>query len=115
MANHPVDIRVGQRIRNQRVLAGMSQTDLAQALGVTFQQVQKYEKGVNRVSASRMQMMAAAFRVPVAHFFDNGEMSQPDPMNLTSEGMTLTRAFSRLRNPRLKRAIIELIEAFAEV
>lgn len=72
---HPVDLKVGQRIRLARMAKGVSQTDLAEAIGVTFQQVQKYEKGANRVSASRMVQIAGALGYPVAWFFDAAAQS----------------------------------------
>jgi transcriptional regulator with XRE-family HTH domain len=67
----PIDQYVGARIRIQRIELGMSQVTLAQAIGVTFQQVQKYEKGANRISASRLQQIAAALQAPVSFFFEN--------------------------------------------
>jgi transcriptional regulator with XRE-family HTH domain len=70
MANNPVDIYIGRRIRVRRTLLGMSQAALGNKLGLTFQQVQKYERGANRVSGSRFVQLAAALDVPVSYFFD---------------------------------------------
>src|SRR5215467_714927 len=67
----PADTRFGHRMRERRMMLGMSQTELGAALGVTFQQIQKYERGVNRVSAGTMQKLAATLRVPIAYFFDS--------------------------------------------
>jgi transcriptional regulator with XRE-family HTH domain len=66
---HPIDLHVGSRLRMHRVLAGMRQADLADALGITFQQVQKYERGTNRISASRLKMISDVLRVPISYFF----------------------------------------------
>jgi transcriptional regulator with XRE-family HTH domain len=66
---NPVDIEVGRRIRMRRLLTGLSQSDVARALGISFQQVQKYERGINRISASRLARLAAALEVPVSYFF----------------------------------------------
>jgi transcriptional regulator with XRE-family HTH domain len=73
----PVDITVGQRLRQRRLLAGQTQEQLAEAVGVTFQMVQKYEKGSCRVGASRLSQIARALNVPVAYFFDNGQSAKP--------------------------------------
>ena len=67
---HPTDTHVGQRVRTRRLMLGMSQSNVADALGITFQQLQKYEKGVNRISASRLQHIAHIFQVPVTFFFE---------------------------------------------
>lgn len=77
---HPVDVHVGKLIRHRRWLIGMTQTDLANACGIKFQQVQKYETGMNRVSASRLWQIAAALKVPVSFFFDglNAEIEPPE-------------------------------------
>jgi transcriptional regulator with XRE-family HTH domain len=78
---HPIDVHVGRRIRTRRLLLGMNQETLAAHLGLTFQQVQKYEKGANRVSASRLSQLAEVLRVPVGFFFaelrDNGAQGSP--------------------------------------
>src|SRR5690348_12317951 len=76
-AFHPTDIAVGARVRKQRMLRGWSQQRLAQALGVTFQQIQKYERGANRLSASMLEATANALGVPVSHFFDDGQREGP--------------------------------------
>lgn len=115
------DRRVGGRIRMRRLMLGMSQTDVADAVGVTFQQVQKYEKGTNRVSASRLQQMAYVLRAPVPYFFDDlvrGSRGSKDniappefeALLASSGGLSLIRAFTRIRQPKLRRRIIELVE-----
>ena len=101
----------------------MSQTNLAEALGITFQQVQKYEKGTNRVGASRLQALANALNVPVSHFFDAGETKglSPDAEEEgamasffgTPEGLELNRAFVRIKDANVRRKIVGLIKALA--
>ena len=102
-APNAVDIEVGRRIRQRRVMMGFTQVALAQELGITLQQVQKYEKGINRVGSSRLQAVARFLNVPIAFFFDDFEARQPAPLadatftvaNLLSsdEGLALNRAF----------------------
>jgi transcriptional regulator with XRE-family HTH domain len=118
-APDPVDRHVGSRVRMRRLMLKMSQEALGDALGVTFQQVQKYEKGVNRVSASRLQQIAKLFRVSVPFFFDgapggaDGASGTPSAVNeffATFDGLALARAFMRIRDARLRRAIVGLVE-----
>ncbi|MEO5326200.1 helix-turn-helix transcriptional regulator [Mesorhizobium sp. CC13] len=122
---NPIDIYVGRRIRMRRVWNDMTQTTLADAIGVTFQQVQKYEKGTNRVGASRLNEIAAALGVPPSYFFE--EMSghqddtsdKPNPnKELTEflsseEGLALNRAFARIRDMRVRRRFASLVETLA--
>jgi len=106
---HPVDIHVGQQIRHRRKLLGLTQQKLADAVGIRFQQVQKYESGANRVSASRLWDLSRALNVPVTYFFDQleklpssqkGDMVQPDIMQ-TKETIDLVRAYYGLaKGPR---------------
>lgn len=125
---NPVDKHVGSRVRMRRMLAGISQEKLGDALGLTFQQVQKYEKGSNRISASRLQQIAKMLDVPVSFFFDGaptGDMpaggfadsaatAYISDFLATSEGVQLTKAFTRIKNGRVRRRIIDLVEALAE-
>lgn len=125
---NPIDIHVGSRIRLRRTMLGMSQEKLGEALGITFQQVQKYEKGTNRVGASRLQNIAAILGVPVSFFFEdapgeNGgtsatgmsENSSAYVVNFlsSSEGLQLNRAFVKISDPRVRRRIIDLVKALA--
>jgi transcriptional regulator with XRE-family HTH domain len=124
---NPVDKHVGSRVRMRRVMLGMSQEKLGRALGITFQQVQKYEKGTNRIGASRLQHIARVLQVPVAFFFEDvpsaqerpGEaMDAPSPAYVSefltsSDGLSLARAFMRLDEPKLRRRIVDLVEAIA--
>ena len=128
-AFHPIDVHVGQRIRQRRVLLGMSQTDLAKAVGLTFQQVQKYERGANRTSASRLFEFAAILRVSIPHFFEemSGETSgrakrgRPkanvgaDEASMLDRGETLklVRSFYKIDDKNARRHIVAFIEELA--
>ncbi len=122
-----VDVFVGQRLRELRMLAGLSQSDVASALGLTFQQLQKYERGFNRVSASRLFKLAQFFRVPVSVFFEGleerhaaQEGAAGAPQAEESEGtlrsreaLMLARYFQNIRDPQIRGAIRELAERCA--
>ena len=126
-APNPVDKYVGSRVRMRRIMLGMSQEKLGEALGLTFQQVQKYEKGTNRVGASRLQQISEILQVPVSFLFDGGpsgmvmargfgEGSSPAYVSdflATSEGLALTRAFTRITDAKMRRSIVELVEQIA--
>ncbi|MEH3144478.1 MAG: helix-turn-helix transcriptional regulator [Methylobacterium frigidaeris] len=124
-APDPVDRYVGHRVRVRRLLVGVSQERLGDALGVTFQQVQKYEKGANRISASRLQQIAEMLGVPVSFFYEgapraetteeanggNGLDGQANNMFWTSQDLQLVRAFQRIGDSQIRRRIISLVEA----
>jgi len=126
-APNPVDRYVGSRVRMRRIMLGMSQEKLGDALGLTFQQVQKYEKGTNRVGASRIQQISEILQVPVSFLFEGGpsgttsagglsEATSPAYVSdflATSEGLALTRAFTRITDAKLRRSIVELVEQIA--
>lgn len=101
------DARLGTLIRNRRLELGLSQSVLAAALGLTFQQVQKYEKGTNQLSVSRLLQLAAALRVPLRYFLD----LRTRPSRAEAIDMELARALSRVRDPRAKRALLGLARA----
>ncbi|MEX6506817.1 helix-turn-helix domain-containing protein [Jiella sp. M17.18] len=112
------DIMIGKRIRARRLALGMSQTALGEALGVTFQQVQKYEKGANRVPAGRLQRMAEIFRVPIAYFFDPASAEKVDDGGMAAfvssrEGRELNSAFAAISGRDVRRRVIRLVEAIA--
>ena len=112
------DIEVGQRIRARRMAKGMSQTELGNLLGVTFQQVQKYEKGVNRVGAGRLVRVAEALEVPVSFFFGATDIGSADTRAIlgfldTSYSLRLLRAFSRIPHGEVQRAVVDLVESIA--
>ena len=120
-----VDAHVGQRIRARRVVMGFSQEKLANALGLTFQQVQKYEKGANRVGASRLFDLARVLEVPVAYFFDGLPAARPDstgdipgwPMaeaGLKRETLDLLRAYNNISDPVVRRRVFDLARTLAD-
>ena len=122
---NPTDVYVGSRIRMRRKMLGLSQEKLGERLGITFQQIQKYEKGTNRVGASRLQAMSDALDVPVAYFFPEnaptpqGGMKEESATYMmdflsTSEGLDLSRAFTRIRSPKVRRKVVELVRALAD-
>ena len=126
-APNPVDRHVGSRVRMRRMMLEMSQEKLGDALGLTFQQVQKYEKGTNRIGASRLQQISHILQVPVEFFFegapdlhgsDEPGREAPSPSFVsdflaTSEGLSLTKAFMRIKEPKLRRRIVDLVEEIA--
>ena len=120
----PLDIEVGRRVRAFRLQKGLSQEKLGDQLGLTFQQVQKYEKGTNRVGASRIQQISEILRVPVSFLFEGGPSGTANTEDFsegaspayvsdflaTSEGLALTRAFTRISDAKLRRSIVEMVE-----
>ena len=122
---NPIDVHVGQRIRQRRTLLGMSQEKLGEAIGLTFQQVQKYERGANRVSASKLWEVARALQAPVGYFYDglaeesetsatSPSLSDAQDFLMTSEGIELATTFPKVSRPRLRRKILELVRIMAE-
>jgi len=126
----PIDRHVGSRVRMQRMLMKMTQEKLGEALGLTFQQVQKYEKGMNRIGASRLQQISKTLNTPPSFFFEGAPTGSPaDQANgfeedtssryvvdfiSTAEGLLLNRSFARIRNPKLRKRIVDLVCAVAE-
>ena len=122
-----VDKHVGSRIRMRRMMLGMSQEKLGEGLGLTFQQIQKYEKGVNRIGASRLQQIAHILQIAVPFFFEGapdipgqleGIVAALWPAYVSeflamTDGLALTKAFMRVKAPRLRRRIVALVEAIA--
>jgi transcriptional regulator with XRE-family HTH domain len=128
-APNPTDKHVGARVRMRRMMLSMSQEKLGDALDLTFQQVQKYEKGANRIGASRLQQIAAILQVPVSFFFEgapaapglhgDGLSEAPSPAYVsdflaTSDGLALTKAFVGIRDAKLRRRIVDLVEQIAD-
>jgi transcriptional regulator with XRE-family HTH domain len=128
-APNPTDKHVGARVRMRRMMLGMSQEKLGDALGLTFQQVQKYEKGANRIGASRLQQISQILQVPVSFFFDGAPSapglphdtfsSAPSPAYVsdflaTSDGLALTKAFMGIKDAKLRRRIVDLVEQISE-
>ena len=124
---HPTDKHVGSRVRMRRMMLGMSQEKLGVALGITFQQVQKYEKGANRISASRLQHIAQLLHAPVHFFFEgaphepgqpreNGVAASPAYVSAflaTADGLALVKAFTALKDSKLRRSIVLLVRGIA--
>src|SRR5690348_5768246 len=123
---NPIDVHVGSRVRLRRTLLGMSQEKLGDAIGLTFQQVQKYERGANRVGASRLYDLSRVLDVPVSFFFEElgeapspsgasepaAESYQSNPM-MKRETLELVRAYLRISDPQIKRRLFELAKALA--
>src|ERR1700684_2359971 len=128
-APNPTDKHVGSRVRMRRMMLGMSQEKLGDSLDLTFQQVQKYEKGTNRIGASRLQQISQILQVPVSFFFEGapsafisgrheGMGEAPSPAYVsdflaTSDGLALTKAFMRIDDSKLRRRIVDLVEQIA--
>lgn len=125
---NPIDIHVGSRIRLRRTMLGMSQEKLGDSLGITFQQIQKYEKGTNRVGASRLQNISSILNVPVSFFFEDAPgdpttgqpgMAESSSSNYvvdflsSSEGLQLNRAFVKIDDPKVRRKLVDLVKALA--
>lgn len=118
----PVDKHVGSRVRMRRLMLGMSQSKLGDALGITFQQLQKCEQGTNRIGASRLQELSAILKVPVSFFFkdapgSDGKRTKGDQavsrlssFLATRDGIALNEAFPKIKDAKLRRRIVELVE-----
>jgi len=124
---NPIDAQVGNRVRLRRMLVGMSQEKLGEMLGLTFQQVQKYEKGVNRIGAGRLYQVARILGVPVNYFYEDvmnvqnenphvNEHPSPPVMEFLSsgEGLQLALSFMRIKEPKVRRRVIDLVRTLAE-
>ena len=112
---HPVDIHVGARVRMRRTLLGMNQTKLGEELGLTFQQVQKYENGKNRISASRLYDLARVFDVSIEHFFEDmpPEIAARSPVTKGRGRMKKLPSYEP--NPMAKRETLELVRAYYKI
>lgn len=123
---NPVDAHVGHRVRLRRMLIGMSQERLGELLGLTFQQVQKYEKGINRIGAGRLFEVAGILGVPISFFYEdadaNGargfsEAGEPPPVMeflASGEGLQLSLAFMRIKDMKVRRRILDLVRSLAD-
>ena len=125
---NPIDKHVGSRVRMRRVLLGLSQEKLGEALGLTFQQVQKYEKGTNRIGASRLQQISKTLQVPPSFFFEGAPVAEStlapgfsEPVSSvyvvdflsTVEGIQLNKAFASIKDAKVRRRILDLVIALA--
>jgi len=130
---NPIDVHVGGRVRLRRMILGMSQEKLADSLGLTFQQIQKYEKGANRIGASRLYDLSQILGVPVQFFYDEvpepagdvapganiGFAERPSESYVVDflasrDGMDLNKAFARINDPKVRRAIVDLVKSLAD-
>ena len=130
---NPVDIYVGSRVKSRRLILGFSQEDLAKSIGLTFQQIQKYERGINRISVSRLVDICRALKTPIDYFLEGSfsvdstgsrklavkgfsdtkqELFEADPM-VKKDVMELVRAYSKIRRPQLKKQILEMAKALS--
>jgi len=125
---HLVDQHVGSRVRLRRMLLGMSQERLGESIGITFQQVQKYEKGVNRIGASRLLQISEILDVPVEFFFEEAPhidgrrepgMAEADSETFileflnSREGLELNRAFVKISDPKVRKSVVDLVRALS--
>ena len=124
---NPIDKHVGSRVRMRRMMITMSQEKLGERLGITFQQIQKYEKGTNRIGASRLQQISSVLGVPVSFFFEGAPVpdgaaggfgESPSPAYVsdflaTADGLALTKAFMKVKDSKVRRRIVDLVEAIA--
>jgi transcriptional regulator with XRE-family HTH domain len=128
---NPIDTHVGSRVRFRRMLLGMSQEKLGERLGLTFQQIQKYEKGINRIGASRLFDLAHVLGVPVQFFYDDaptadhprslmpaGFAERPEESSIVEflrsrDGLELNKAFVRISDAKARRAIVDLVRSLA--
>ena len=124
---NPIDKHVGSRVRMRRMMLGMSQEKLGDALDLTFQQVQKYEKGTNRIGASRLQHISHILQVPVAFLFEgaphlpgqaqgSGEVPSPAYVSdflSSTDGLALVKAFTKIKEAKLRRRVVQLVEEIA--
>lgn len=129
---HPVDVHVGQRVKLRRTLLGMTQGKLGESIGLTFQQIQKYERGANRISASKMWQLANVLDVPISYFFDEmpdhireshpGFLGETTESNVPEEHLTLhrrqslelTRTFGKLQDSQIRKRVIDVVRAIAD-
>jgi transcriptional regulator with XRE-family HTH domain len=128
---NPIDVHVGSRVRLRRMLLGMSQEKLGERMGLTFQQIQKYEKGTNRIGASRLYQISQILEVPVQFFFDDapipagrpeaaGGFSEPKMESFvyefisTRDGLELIRAFVSIHDPKVRKRVVDLVRTLSD-
>ncbi len=111
--SHPVDIHVGQKLKQLRILRGMTQTDVAEGLNISFQQVQKYELGRNRISASKLFELSHILKVPPAHFFEGLDASAHQPQAIDEEATKIASMLTRIKDDRLRGQIRSFISEIA--
>jgi transcriptional regulator with XRE-family HTH domain len=120
-APHPVDVHVGRKLRIRRTAMGKSQEEIGEAVGITFQQIQKYERGLNRIGASRLYEFSQLLEIPVGYFFENLNENVPENTDDASieeingkEALTLVRAYLGIKNLLLRKKVLSMIKAMSE-
>ena len=128
---NPVDVHVGSRVRYRRMIIGMSQEKLGEKMNLTFQQIQKYEKGTNRIGASRLFQLSRILEVPVGYFFEDAfanaapaqamhGLHEPEQEGYlldflnSREGLDLNKAFAKIQDPKVRRRVIDLVRALSD-
>lgn len=120
---NPIDVQVGNRVRIRRMLMGMSQERLGDTLGLTFQQIQKYEKGINRIGAGRLFEIARILGVSIDYFYDGVSAATEEPAEGTppvmafvssGEGLQLSLAFMKIRDPKVRKRVLDLVKSLSE-
>lgn len=115
---HLVDVHVGHRLRTRRVVVGLTQEKLGSCLGLTFQQIQKYEKGTNRISASRLFEMSQILKINIEYFFEDLETEHHIDLDLdfrmAGENLSLIREFSKIKKPSVRKSVALLVNSLAE-
>ena len=121
---NPIDIQVGNRVRIRRMLIGMSQERLGDLLGLTFQQVQKYEKGVNRIGAGRLFEVSRILNVPIDFFYEgvNAQLADSEPNAMppvmefvsSGEGLQLSLAFMKIKDAKVRKRVLDLVKSLSE-
>lgn len=121
--SHPIDSYVGRKLRVRRRMLGLSLTELGKTLGITFQQVQKYERGINRIGASRLFLLARALKVPITYFYEGAEALLPDyntePKTIDPdtqarpETIELVQAYYQIADPKIRSNILRTVRIFS--
>ena len=120
---NPIDVQVGNRVRIRRMLMGMSQERLGDTLGLTFQQIQKYEKGINRIGAGRLFEIARILGVSIDYFYDGIDAAAEEPAEgappvmafvSSGEGLQLSLAFMKIRDPKVRKRVLDLVKSLSE-
>jgi transcriptional regulator with XRE-family HTH domain len=114
-STHALELHVGQRIRQRRIMLGMTQQQLAREVGITYQQAHKYESGINRVSAGRLYQIAQVLQVDPNYFYENLREESPRPLNPRERiSLDLARSFAKIRSDRRQEAVAHLVRSLAD-
>ena len=113
---HPVDVYVGAKVKSRRLVLGLSQEELAKSIGLTFQQVQKYERGTNRISVSRLVDICRTLKTPVDYFFEGSfSVARPNAKGLSLKGFSDARQEPMEEDPLMKKDVLELVRAYSKI